>query len=86
MEIVVRDIIVSEKVQQERVIKQASGVGSSSPAIDAERASDMAPSPYIPLSTLATTGATTFETVLTSDGTNAEKNGAQAEGSYDDRV
>lgn len=52
------------------------GAGSSKAASkDAERGSDIAPTPDMKLSTTATTGATAMEMILKVYGTNVEKKG-----------
>lgn len=62
------------------------GAGSFRLATDVDRGIDTALIPDIPLSSLATIGAITAETIPTTYGTNIKESGAQFEGPHDDPI
>lgn len=67
-----------------RVQEKDAGAGSSRSTTDSEKSSDMASTLDIPLSTSATIGATTAETVPTIDRTTIEESRGQSEDPHDD--
>ncbi|KAF3656762.1 hypothetical protein FXO38_13995 [Capsicum annuum] len=77
--------VQSEQDRQIRFRETATGAGSSKWTSDnAERGSDVAPTIDVPLSVLATTGATTVQIVRTADGTTVKYGVTQSKGQRDD--